>query len=326
MNFNVVINTDDNYIQHCMAMLCSLYENNKNHTIFLHVLSNKLSDINKEFITSLTLRYNNSIKFYYVNDDKIGNVQFRKQRPLSKAAYYRLLLSTLLDVSIQKVLYLDCDMIVLQDVSPLFDIELDNYALAASRDSFPYTDQHRRQLHMEVGEKVFCSGIMLINLKYWREGNFEERLIEYAQRNRKEVHLHDQDVLNYVFKKQWYILPPKWNRNAYSEHAECFEGLMDFDYKEYQYNPVVLHYASVEMKPWINVNFPNRKPYLKYLFLSGFPNPKFQPGNLRMHCKATILNLMIWVNRYISPYMPNLVRLLLVDIKKILLIPFQLFK
>lgn len=84
------------------------------------------------------------------------------------AAYYRLLLSSVLPQNLDKVLYLDCDMIVMRDIQEIFKIEIDNYALAATIDKFPYTEKHRLQLHMEVGERTFCSGIMLVNLKYWR--------------------------------------------------------------------------------------------------------------------------------------------------------------
>ena len=326
MKFDVVINTDDNYIQHCMSMLCSLYENNKDHSITLHILSNKLNSRNKDLITAISDRYNNSAVFHNVDEERIGNVQFRKQRPLSKAAYYRLLLASVLDSSIHRVLYLDCDMIVMQDVSSLFEIELDEYALAACRDDFPYSNQHRKQLHMEAGEKVFCSGIMLVNLDYWRNGQYEGKLLEYAHRKRIEVHLHDQDVLNYVFKKKWFVLPPKWNRNAYIDNALPFDGLLPFDYSEYTYSPVVLHYASVGMKPWIDVSFPNRKPYLKYLKMSGFPNPIFQKGTFGMHAKAAVMCVSIWLNRYIWPYTPKLLRQLFIDIINLLVLPFRLLK
>lgn len=324
MKFDVVINTDDNYIQHCMAMLCSLYENNKDHTITLHILSNKLNSGNKNLITAISGRYNNNAVFHNIDEARIGEVQFRKQRPLSKAAYYRLLLGSVLDLSIHKVLYLDCDMIVLQDVSSLFELEIDEFGLAACRDDFPYTDQHRKQLHMECGEKVFCSGIMLVNLDFWRAGDYEEKLLEYAHRTRKEVHLHDQDVLNYVFKKKWFVLPPKWNRNAYIDNALSFDGLLDYDYNEYTYHPVVLHYASVGMKPWISVNFPNRKPYLHYLALSEYPNPVFQKGNLTLHLKAAVMNTSIWLNRYVWPYTPKLLKTLVSDILGLLVLPFRL--
>ena len=123
------------------------------------------------------------------------------------AAYYRLLMTSVLPKDLDKVLYLDCDMIVLRDIHEIFNIELEHYALAAISDNLPYSEQHRLQLHMEVGERTFSSGVMLINLSYWRENNVESGLLEYAKRHREEVYLHDLDVLNYYFKKNCSCFP-----------------------------------------------------------------------------------------------------------------------
>lgn len=278
MEYNVVVNTDDNYIQHCMAMLCSLYENNKKHDIFVHVLKKELNKENEKLLQHLSNRYNNQIAFYTVDELKLQGVQFRKNRPLSMAAYYRLLLSTTLPSTINKVLYLDCDMIILRDISEIFQIELDDYALAATLDHFPYSAQHRLQLHMECGERTFCSGIMMINLKYWRDNHVEEGLLEYAKRNRKIVYLHDQDVLNYYFKKKWFLLPPKWNRVALSLPTQN-DLYKHFDLKEALVSPMLIHYADPYFKPWYNISYPDRDHYLKYLRLSEFPYPIFNQIN-----------------------------------------------
>lgn len=280
MKFDVVINTDDKYLQHAMAMLCSLYENNKMHDITVHVLCKELSEISKKYINTISAHYDNHALFYPIDDKVLVGVQFRKNRPLSMAAYYRLLLASALPKSIDKVLYLDCDMIVMRDIQEIFNIELDEYALAATLDMFPYSEQHRLQLHMEVGERTFCSGIMLVNLKYWRDNNVEEGLLEYAKRHREEVYLHDQDVLNYYFKKKWFLLPPKWNHTAGRLKLPKVSIYKKFDKIAFYKAPMIFHYASVGIKPWYNAPTPERELYLKYLRLSGFPEPKFDQKSL----------------------------------------------
>lgn len=275
MKFDVTINTDDNYIQHCMAMLCSLYENNQKHNIVLHVLKKELSEENVKLITDLTHRYENSVIFYSVDESKLVGVQFRKNRPLSMAAYYRLLLSSTIKTDIDKVLYLDCDIIILRDISEIFQIEINKYALAATLDQFPYTQQHRLQLHFPCDVRTFCSGVMLINLKYWRVNNVEEGLLEYAKRHREVVYLHDQDVLNYYFKDDWFWLPPKWNRIAMNLSCPDIREYKRFDRIEYIKKPMLIHYASFNLKPWYNLNYPDRHYYVEYLKKSGFINPRF---------------------------------------------------
>lgn len=300
MKLNIVINTDDKYLQHAMAMLCSLYENNRYHQIILHVLCKNLSDTAKNQINALSAKYDNQVLYYSVDEGKLLGVQFRKNRPLSMAAYYRLLLSSVLPQELEKVLYLDCDMIVLRDIQEIFGIELDGYALAATLDTFPYSQQHRLQLHMEVGERVFCSGIMMVNLKYWREHNVEPGLLEYAKRHREEVYLHDQDVLNYYFKKKWFLLPPKWNHTAGTLRCACHPEYMKFDRLEYAQAPMIYHYASVGIKPWYAVPTPEKDLYVYYLNMSGFQNAHFDEKPLGTRVRLTILTYKYKIKKKIQ--------------------------
>lgn len=300
MKFDVVINTDDKYLQHAMAMLCSLFENNKEHTITIHVLEKALSEEGKSYISELAGRYNNSVLYYEVDDTVLEGVQFRKNRPLSMAAYYRLLLSSILPSYLDKVLYLDCDMIIMRDIKELFEIEIDGYALAATLDKSPYTEQHRLQLQMEVGERVFCSGIMLVNLKYWRENKVEGGLIEYAKRHREEVYLHDQDVLNYYFKKKWFLLPPKWNRIAGNLKLAKQSLYKDFDRIAYIKTPMLYHYASVGVKPWYDAPTPERGLYLRYLKLSGYKEITFDKKPLGVYVKLLFKTIRYNVKKVIQ--------------------------
>ena len=300
MKFDIVINIDDNYMQHCMAMLCSLYENNRNHEITLHVMMKSLSEVSKNYIKEISSRYNNNCIFYTINESSLDGVQFRKQRPLSKAAYYRLLLSSILPKDLNKVLYLDCDIIIVRDISEIFCIEIDNYALAASIDEFPYSQQHRIQLHMEADERTFCSGVMLINLKYWRENKCEDGLLEYARRHRKVVYLHDQDVLNYYFKKKWFLLPPKWNKIAGRIRPGVFPNIKKFDIDDYIKRPMLYHYASNNIKPWFNAYTPEKNIYLKYLQLSGFKEIIFLDVKTWTYIKFAIKSIKYNIKLYIA--------------------------
>ena len=96
MVFNITCNTDNNYAQHCCAMLCSLFDNNKEHTLIVHVLTKNLSEINKSAIHKLGKTYSQDIIFYEVDETNLEGVQFRKNRPLTKAAYYIILLHKIL--------------------------------------------------------------------------------------------------------------------------------------------------------------------------------------------------------------------------------------
>lgn len=324
MIYNVTCNTDDNYAQHCCAMLCSLFENNKDMEFHVHILTHGLSVNNTEQIERLCHRYHSHQTIYEVDESRLEGVKFRKSRPLSKAAYYRILLPDLLDKSVDKVLYLDCDMIVVGSVKELYDLELDDYALAATLDCMPFNSTHRNQLHMEADERTFCSGFMLINLDYWRKNNAVEKLLEYSKRDRAQVWLHDQDSLNYVFKKKWFLLPPKWNKVSVC-YLPSIDGVPYFDIYEYVYQPKIIHFSS-EAKPWLKMSFPYSGEYKYYLKLSGFHNPRFMDVTLHDRVKFTLWNIKYYTRKCIIPFVPVIILLLLGDIAKIFKLLFTFRK
>jgi len=261
---DIVCATDDNYADYCAVMLCSVFENNLNLQITVHVLIEVLSFENKDKLIQLSKRYGQNLRFYSVDTSKLKNVKYRAKNPLSSAAYYRILLNSILPKTINKVLYLDCDLLVLKSVRDIFDINLEGYALAAVRDqeNLPVNDEHRLQLNLPYKCTYFCSGVMLINLEHWRKYGVEEKLIEFACRERT-VYFHDQDALNYLFWNRWFELSPKWNRfNLVAYNKKNF-GTYEDEY-DYIYNPSILHFAS-PAKPWLKIHFVNwKRLYKKY--------------------------------------------------------------
>lgn len=319
--YNITCNTDDKYVQHCCAMLCSLFENNKEEQITIHILCNSLSNANQLFLCELANKYEQKICFHFVDETKLNGVQFRNKRPLTKAAYYRLLLSSILN-DLDKVLYLDCDMIVLGKIKDLFNLDISNYALAAVADGMPFNECHQLQLNLPANSSCFCSGIMLVNLEYWRNNDIEKKLLDFAKRKRNPVFLHDQDVLNYVLHNDWFMLSPKWNYNP--------GGVMSlYSFKAYHYadavfSPAIIHYCSNIFKPWYKAPCPGRKYYRHYLKLSKYSNPQFThlPIKKQLHCyyfywKKNLCNL--------KPILPKIIVIIFSDLFNMLRLISYLF-
>ncbi len=324
MKYAVTCNTDNNYAQHCCAMLCSLFENNKEFDFTVYILTSDLSARNKKAITNLGLAYGSTIKFVSIDDNLLSGVKFRTNRPLTFAAYYRIILPQLLDDSIKQILYLDCDVIVISSIKDLLNIDLKNKALAACKDVSPYNDEHRRQLGFGLDDNAFCSGVMLINLDYWRRINATERLLNYSKTDRGHIYLHDQDALNYVFKDQWVKLPYKWNKTPLSI-AVLDEEQKFFDLFEYFNEPKIIHYSS-ELKPWYNVWFPERKFYIKYLTLSNYDNITIVSTRFSKQIQAFSLCLRYYLNLYIHPLVPDIIELLLKDIFALIQLLLNIFR
>jgi len=322
MTYHVTCNTDDNYAQHCAAMLCSLFENNSEATFIVHVLTHTLSADNVAQLQGIASRYHSEIVFHEVDESRLQGVKFRKNRPLTMAAYYRVLLPEIISDDIDKILYIDCDIIILRRILEIYDLNLEGYALAACSDASPYNALHREQLNLSLNQKAFCSGFMIINLKYWREHNATERLIEYSKRDRKWVFLHDQDSLNYVFRGQWFELPPKWNRGVMS-FLTIDPNARYSDLYENAFTPKLIHYASNSAKPWYDVWFPEREHYIKYLKLSGYQGVKFTPRTFAQRKVVYKATVHYYLSKYVRPFVPDIVEMLIKDICNLVKVPIN---
>ncbi|WP_455541350.1 glycosyltransferase family 8 protein [Prevotella fusca] len=311
--FHITCSTDDNYVQHCMAMLCSVLENNREHNVFIHLLHHSLSESSQQLISEMAKRYEAEICFYDIDIDQLSGFSIADYHPnLSIATYFRFFLPSLLDKSIKRVLYLDCDVIVLRDVSELFHIDLDGYGVAAVKDFTPGSDEHRRVMGLELDDRAFCAGVLMINLEYWRDYGSEKRLFEYASKMGENLFMEDQDVLNHEFKRRWFQLPYKYGYTPMSivplDNSQKWADVV-----EYSLKPSIIHYASY-VKPWLDIRIPYDRYYWKYLKLSGFPNPCMTPCLERYKNSVRITKVRYYLNYYVRPFVPNIVEIIIKDI------------
>ena len=291
--FHVVCSTDNCYAPYCGTMLCSLLTNNI-YEFHIHVLYDDLSDENRlKLSTLVTSKHQSKCFFYNLCGFDLHENQVEGCRNLSKSAYYRLLLVSILPTDIEKVLYLDCDIIVCGDISYLWKIDLENYAVAAISDLkiMPLNGIHSQTLSMSYDLAYFNSGFMLVNLSYWRRYNLERRLLTFLKTH--IVVFHDQDALNYVLKGKWFMLPPQaCCLNMVLYKLLYFKTKKDF--YEYRKNRKVIHFVS-DLKPWHDLLcYPNKNLFISYLNLTPWADT-FEPvGVMRCtHAYLRMLNIIV---------------------------------
>lgn len=330
MTYHVTCSTDDNYLQHCVAMLCSLFENNKEHEIYVHLLVDSLSDDSRQLISKLCKRYHGKAIYYNIDSKVLENVQlnsninFNGKQMYSIATYFRMLLPTLLPKEIRRILYLDCDVIILQDISELYNLNLENYGVAAVTESVIYGSYHRFKMGLGLQHTTFCAGVMMINMDYWRQDHSQEKLLEYCKRSWKGVYMQDQDALNYVFRDRWFVLPFKWGKMPFAI-APIDKKQKWFDIKEFVEKPCIYHY-SAHVKPWLDVWFPDKHYYWEYVKISGFPNPKKTHANRQLRIRIYKSVTRFIINKYIRPFIPDIVEILLKDIYNIILFTLNILR
>lgn len=267
----IVCSTDNNYVMPTGIMLTSLFENNQGEVVNVHVLDGGLTDKSKAQLSEIAQKYAQSIVYYKMDDGlfidfPIGNAN-QACHIHSMATYYRLYMTKILPVELDKIIYLDGDLLVLDSLKGLWNTNLDGYALAAVPDPFNNKVDHYNTLKYPMELGYFNAGVLLVNLKYWRENNVLPDFLKLIKKHPERLVSHDQDVLNYIFRNKKLVLPLKYNMMPeYLYRKECRGMLWTFnnEIEEGQKNPVIVHFTFVP-KPWFkDCQNPYRKVFLEY--------------------------------------------------------------
>lgn len=271
---DIVICFSPNYVLPAGVMLCSLFENNKEEEIIVHALLSQEGDYIKP-ISDIVAHYGASLCYYnmsLINLPKLPIGQSGQRPNISKEAFYRLFISEVLPQNIEKVIYLDCDIIIEDSLKALWETDIDDYAVGVVPDYENNNVQITNRLGYDLEYGYFNSGVLLINLRYWRENDIPQHFTDYINNRFAELVFHDQDVLNYFFYNKKKVLNIRYNfqttflfkiRNiSYRYFEEIDDAFL---------HPCIIHYT--EDKPWyINSSNPMRSLFDKYLGLTVWNN------------------------------------------------------
>lgn len=275
---SVVIASDNNYAAHLGALVSSIVDNfSKDRFLDIIILDGGITEHNKSLLTRLMVT-NSSIQFLELSSE-FSNQSTHMH--FSKATFYRLILDKLI-VDREKVLYIDCDTIVLDDVSKLFDTDLGENAIGAVYDyimhhfcqmgipSIDFTggskakDYLQKYVGLKDWDKYFQAGVILFNLEKMRKMDLSDVMIKSLLD--KRYWFLDQDILNKYFLGKVTYLDASWN--VVNCGHEIYEGLSEQQIKELQsaeHFPKLIHYAGYETKPWNNRNAKFSEYYFYYL-------------------------------------------------------------
>jgi lipopolysaccharide biosynthesis glycosyltransferase len=254
---------DDTYAQHLTVCLASLLANNP--TILIELcIAGEINKTNKDNILQIRNQFENIIiRFENVNRDKLEHLPRRD----TLTRYARHLISDFYGPSVQKVLYLDCDIVVTGDIAGLWQTDLSDYLLAAV--PIPWFDRDHVPGFPEDTPYV-NSGVILFNLERWRTEDNERRIFDYIDKHRDVLRDRDQDALNGCFHGSILYLDYKWNViNPYFRRQPC-AALSEGDFARILSDARLIHFNGGR-KPWHYVsNHPRKGEYYKYLALTAW--------------------------------------------------------
>lgn len=244
----VLCATDDNYAPYCGVMLTSLFGTNPQTRFHVFVFSLNMSEDNIRKLKDLSESTSNEIQVLNMSDLDYSGFGTPKYGPKSYTVYFRLLCEKVLPPQVRKVLFLDVDMVVTGDVSELWDVEMNDYAVLAVRDTGfdrlpPYVNK----------DFYFNAGVMMINLEWWRTNGATEKFYECANEYQDRLWFADQDILNIALEGNVRYIGLKYNIQDTSIIKKNNHPYLDSEFSKNDFSPVIIHYSGEE-KPWVVCN------------------------------------------------------------------------
>lgn len=268
---NILISGNDTYSFAIKVFLFSLLKNSKDD-VTIYFLYNDLNENNMVAIRAEVNQFSYArIEFIFVPNYLFKDVPLKAvtNSYITIETYFRMAVGELLPKKVDRILYLDTDIIVNGNYEEFYNhkFERESVALVCEDYGFKIAKSLKAQVYRNLGlekdYRYFNAGVILINMENFRKYFSLNMFLEYVNENREKLMFHDQDVLNAMFK----------NRLEYADYSiyNCrpfFYAISSKNEKKISENAVFIHYGE---KPW-NTDFSDMsgKIFWRYASEAGF--------------------------------------------------------
>ena len=268
--------------------------------VTIHLLHNSLRSRTVKRLQKIAAKYKVDLDLKQIDTDILKDFYFDKSKHYGNVMMFaRLLLSSVLP-DLDKIIYLDCDIVVLNDLQSLWNFDVSDVAVAMAPDFTLKDKSTLNRLGITTGYYL-NSGVILMNLDYWRKHDVQNRIFSYILEKGDKLIYNDQDALNSVLQNERKELHIKYNFSYY-----YFHRLIGVLYKEKIHeiieardNPIIFHYFG-PLKPWsLGAYLPGKELFIKYQKLSGW-NYKIIQKNIFRRIVFTLvpsLKSQMWENK-----------------------------
>jgi lipopolysaccharide biosynthesis glycosyltransferase len=244
---NILFSCDTNYAIPMTVCITSIFENNKENQIDIYILYSSLSEQQKKILIDLANQYNQNINLIPAPEYYFSTAPTLRW---TKETYYRLLLNELLPQNLHRIIYIDCDTIVINSLLDLFNLNLGEYYIAALLEE--YSLVHRKRLGLKEPGDYYQAGVLLFDLNKCRTILNYDKATEIINFLGEKLKVVDQDVINFIFDGKIKSLDKKFNNCELTNFEKNnFKRLFNIVNKKELRKTVILHYAA--SKPWNNI-------------------------------------------------------------------------
>lgn len=203
--YHILVTLDRNYLKVLSVMLYSLSQSDPEGVYTVYVVNNTLTE--EDFASLSALLPRTELVNVQVPEDLLQNAPVSDRYPTEM--YHRLFAARYLPQQLERILYLDPDLVVLHSLRSLYQIDFDGklFAAASHIESRTFRELNRRRLHLSEHAKYLNSGVMMMNLALLRKES-PQTILDYIQSHKATLLLPDQDVLNALYADRTVPLDP----------------------------------------------------------------------------------------------------------------------
>lgn len=271
----VVFTINNKFVTPTYITIQSLFQYAKENTHYeCIILSENLTKKNKKLFEKLVMNTFHKIKFIELSGLKLSSLQVSYAWP--KVVYWRLYLCDILN-AYDKVIYTDVDVLFQDDLSDVWNMDIEDYEIAAVAGEKNDVNMLMHQYYEENShEYVYWSGFMVMNLNLMRKERWSDRCTENLDLYGPRLKMFDLELMNLTAKKikklplRYVYLQSLYDAVEIEEAEEYLflKEIYTVDYmKEEKNNVVIIHYAGKKGKPWLR----KKVPSYYQVYLSGLP-------------------------------------------------------
>lgn len=251
-HIKIALTSDTAYLPYAANTILTIIRNTS-RSVDIHFLYNDIEFTEIEKLRVICDKNNVAFFPYQISDKELYSLKVDKHASIVN--YFRLLLPTIIPNEIEKILYLDSDLIVVGSLDEIWEIDLKNYSIAAIENLDKFCSTNLR-LGIPINKKCFNSGVMLCNLKKWRQIQLSEKTLSFIRNNSEIIEFWDQDGLNKILEDDWLEIDMKWNM----QHGLFFDSNYALLFKDQLSDPKIIHFTGDGLKPW---QIASKHPYTK---------------------------------------------------------------
>ncbi len=273
---NILFTIDQRYVMPLTVCLTSIFENNPKvdyGDINVYIMHSELLLDQVNVIQSLIKSYNQKLVLISVDEHYFSTAPVFSW---TKETYYRLLTGEYLPEELDRILYLDCDIIVNKPLKELYNTDLKNYFIGAVEETGK--QDLLAQLGLDTRGQYFNTGVMLMNLNKCKDLLNYEKVSLYIKEMDGKIFKADEGILNIMFKNKIKTLDLIYNNYIVTDfNAKRVNRLFNLDDKKMMDETCIFHFFT---KPWNNL-YPAscEKVWFEYLKLSPYKNLYFDKFN-----------------------------------------------